>query len=571
MILKTRLTFSFLTKRRKLSRMNIFIQKLNPITGANDWVVQNEDYDYHQEVARAAFADMLHDTERNKMYEEALRVAINKMHSSGRKANVLDIGTGTGLLSMMAARNGADSIIACEAFKPMGDCALKIIALNGFQDKIKIIPKRSTQLTVGESGDLKERCNILVTEVFDTELIGEGALSTFNHAHKSLLEKDSIVVPESATIYAQVVECPLVQNWNKLKDIFNDDGEIMIQVPDSIKKCAGSAAVHDIQLSQLPTDSIVTIVPPIPVLRFDWSGRTPFIFERSTINSVKAENNGKAQAVFMWWDLQMDIEGKVILSCAPHWAHPLRKKKKDAEIPWRDHWMQAIYYFPAEVNVKKGQEVNLISCHDEYSLWFNLTVDLKITNVHYLNPICECGLHVTFSRTRIGQMNDSRRNKKYLSLLEKHISDESCVLILSDGFYLGLVAAKLGAKKIYFIETNQLSRRILLNFIEHNSLNNIEVIPLFEELKKVDLKSINIVLGEPYFISSILPWDNLLYAYYLKGVGSLLSTDLQIFPQKAVIKGVAVHFKDLYKIRSPLGSCEGFSMKNFDDLIEVNT
>ena len=32
------------------------------------------------------------------------------------------------------------------------------------------------------------KANILVTEVFDTELIGEGALSTFHHAHTHLLE-----------------------------------------------------------------------------------------------------------------------------------------------------------------------------------------------------------------------------------------------------------------------------------------------------------------------------------------------------------------------------------------------
>ena len=34
---------------------------------------------------------------------------------------------------------------------------------------------------------MDERANILVTEVFDTELIGEGAISTFNHAHDYLL------------------------------------------------------------------------------------------------------------------------------------------------------------------------------------------------------------------------------------------------------------------------------------------------------------------------------------------------------------------------------------------------
>lgn len=35
--------------------------------------------------------------------------------------------------------------------------------------------------------DLPHRMNLLVTEVFDTELIGEGALSVFNHAHQELL------------------------------------------------------------------------------------------------------------------------------------------------------------------------------------------------------------------------------------------------------------------------------------------------------------------------------------------------------------------------------------------------
>jgi len=36
--------------------------------------------------------------------------------------------------------------------------------------------------------DMPQRANILVTEVFDTELIGEGAIGTFTHAHKELLE-----------------------------------------------------------------------------------------------------------------------------------------------------------------------------------------------------------------------------------------------------------------------------------------------------------------------------------------------------------------------------------------------
>lgn len=35
----------------------------------------------------------------------------------------------------------------------------------------------------------QEKANILVTELFDTELIGEGALIAYQHAHENLMEE----------------------------------------------------------------------------------------------------------------------------------------------------------------------------------------------------------------------------------------------------------------------------------------------------------------------------------------------------------------------------------------------
>lgn len=56
----------FITAIRALPNrnMSIFTQCLNPITGIASWEEKDEYYDYHQEVARSAFADMLHDHER---------------------------------------------------------------------------------------------------------------------------------------------------------------------------------------------------------------------------------------------------------------------------------------------------------------------------------------------------------------------------------------------------------------------------------------------------------------------------------------------------------------------------
>lgn len=50
----------------------------------------------------------------NQKYYAALKKAIKKKRDQNEPVNVLDIGTGTGLLSMMAATIGADSITACE-------------------------------------------------------------------------------------------------------------------------------------------------------------------------------------------------------------------------------------------------------------------------------------------------------------------------------------------------------------------------------------------------------------------------------------------------------------------------
>ena len=90
---------------------------------------------------------------------------------------------------MMAAKLGADSITAgifkqmicsffwlfwrdifyaVEEFRPIANCAEKIIKDNGFEDKIKLIRKRSTDVTVGSGSDMEFKANILVTEVFDT-------------------------------------------------------------------------------------------------------------------------------------------------------------------------------------------------------------------------------------------------------------------------------------------------------------------------------------------------------------------------------------------------------------------
>ena len=60
--------------------------------------------------------------------------------------------------------------------------------------------------------------------------------------------------------------------------------------------------------------------------RFDYTGKSAIEFNgRSVRKSAVLGEGGKCDALFMWWDLEMDPDNKISLSCAPRWAHPTPK------------------------------------------------------------------------------------------------------------------------------------------------------------------------------------------------------------------------------------------------------
>ena len=141
---------------------------------------------------------MLHDTERNVKYraaiEAAVRRALARLPDPAIPVQVLDIGTGTGLLAMMAARAAATGpdppaadpasaaagplvvVAAAEVFSPMVAIANEAISHNGLGHAVTVVPKRSTDMAV--PADMPRRADVVVSEILDTELIGEGALGS---------------------------------------------------------------------------------------------------------------------------------------------------------------------------------------------------------------------------------------------------------------------------------------------------------------------------------------------------------------------------------------------------------
>ncbi|XP_018421871.1 PREDICTED: protein arginine N-methyltransferase 7 [Nanorana parkeri] len=522
----------------------VFCGRVNPTTGALDWVEEDEDYDYHQEIARSSYADMLHDKDRNEKYYQGIRAAVKRVKERGEEAIVLDIGTGTGLLSMMAVTAGADYCYAIEVFTPMAEAAIQIVKANGFGDKIKVINKHSKEVTLGPDGDMMQRANILITELFDTELIGEGALPSYEHAQQNLMQERWEAVPHRATVYAQVVESHRLWSMNKLLPINLDHG--LIKPPLELQTCPGAPSVCDVQLSQLSTDDFNTLSDIMVIFRVDFSQQVSSTTVSHPVNFT-SNANGEAQVVLSWWDIDMDPEGTINCTMKPGWLY-----SDDHSVPWRDHWMQCVYFLPEERKVTLGEELCLTAHQDDYCVWYTLMKPgaEDSSPVSDERPICHCGAHIIWNRTRFGELNDQGRLKKYKEAMRKVLKPSSVCMCISDGSLLPLLAHTMGAAQVFTVESSSMSQQVMQKLLQTNHLKG--AIPVLQK--------------SPEKIT--LPWHNLYFWYSRSALSDNLVEGCTVFPMSATLYVLAVEFKDLWRIRSPCGICEGFDVSIMDAMIK---
>ncbi|KAM3724053.1 Protein arginine N-methyltransferase [Dirofilaria immitis] len=522
----------------------MFLETIDPITGQQTWKVADEDYDLAQEIARSGFGDMIHDVERNKKYELGLKSIINQLKKKNEKVHVLDIGAGTGLLSMMAIRSGADSVTALEMLKPMANCAEEIVRKNGYEGQIRLIASRSTELTDEEINTV-EKCDVIVAEVFDTELIGEGALRTFKEAHQKLAKPGCRVVPSSARVLLVPVQSDFLMRFHRLPSR-------NLKVPESSKLCPGAGAIHDIHLSEVPNEKICVLAEPFVAFSFDFEDGPSIKYNETLIKTFYAQSDGIFEAILMWWELDMDGTGQNILSTAPE------RWNKDAK--WRDHWVQGVYYLPQSIQVRKNQSVSLHCSHDEFSFWFSASQHESCTS----EPnYCRCKTHVACSRTAIYRLNELDEDVDFDHFLKENFTGKS-VANLDDGSLMSLLLAKY-AKTVRILKPNVHFVEVISAYIAENNIQNVHIC---EDYTSVPYNEVDVIVSEPFYLFSFLPWHNLCFWFTThKLLTSFRNRNLSLSPREGIIYAMPVKFDDLWKIAAPFGIVEDFDLTPFDDVI----
>lgn len=164
--------------------------------------------------------DMLNDDERNWAFYNAIKRCVSSISaaSENSKVNVVDIGSGTGLLSMFSCMNANTSVVACECDQVMAKLGRDIIHSNGFESKITFHNCLSTELCIeGQQYEIpfKSRANLVISEILDAGLFGEGIVPAIDHAWRELLlprENGGNVIPSKATLKVTCVECKMIHN-----------------------------------------------------------------------------------------------------------------------------------------------------------------------------------------------------------------------------------------------------------------------------------------------------------------------------------------------------------------------
>ena len=142
-------------------------------------------------------AAMLRDEPRNSFYRHALAA-----EAPGKV--VLDIGTGSGLLAMLAARAGAAHVYACEQDARLADTAREIVRRNGLADKITVLAGNSA--TLDPVKDLPGGVDLVVSEIFSADLLSEGLLPSMRDAKDRLCRPGATFLPAGASIRAALYD-----------------------------------------------------------------------------------------------------------------------------------------------------------------------------------------------------------------------------------------------------------------------------------------------------------------------------------------------------------------------------
>jgi len=242
---------------------------------------------------------------------------------------VLDVGCGTGILSMFAAKAGAKMVIGVD-MSSIVDHAKQIVKDNKLDDVVTIIRGKVEEISLPEGVD---KVDIIISEWMGYCLFYESMLDTVLYARDKWLAPNGLMFPDRATLYV----CGIEDRQYKDDKIHWWDEVYGFDMSCIRKVALTEPLVDTVDCNQVVTNScLIKEIDIQTCTKEDIPFTSPF--------HLQIKRNDYMQALVTYFNIEFTkCHKRVGFSTAPEARYT--------------HWKQTVFYLDDYLTCKKGDEV----------------------------------------------------------------------------------------------------------------------------------------------------------------------------------------------------------------------
>jgi len=264
---------------------------------------------------------MLKDIVRTKTYQNV----ITQSSFLIKDKIVLDVGAGTGILSLFCAKAGAKHVYAIECSQ-MADMANEIVKANGYSNVITVIKGKVEEIELPVP-----KVDVIISEWMGYFLLFENMLNTVLYARDKWLTDDGVVLPDRASLHLTAIEDAeykedKIEFWN---NVYGFD-----------MSCIKKQAMMEPLVDTVDANQIVTNCRLLKTM--DISKMTPGDASFTVPFKLTAQRNDYIHALVAYFDVSFTKCHKLMgFSTGP------RSKAT--------HWKQTVLYLEDVITICEGE------------------------------------------------------------------------------------------------------------------------------------------------------------------------------------------------------------------------